>query len=221
MSRMSHSLPVMARLYRLAVRLLPAHVRRQDGDEMVLAFLDLWLESRGVASRSALVLKLFSGLVVVACAEWADVLGLTRWNARGVGLMGLGRNLRFVLRTLRKAPAFTFTTILLIGLGVGSVTTIFTLVDHVLLRPLPYPQAERLITVEEGSHSAILFRGFDSSIRSRRGPPVTRRMPTSLEMVIRCASSRRSCRAASSRSSVAARSSVDCWSRTTSPPPTR
>ena len=51
--------------------------------------------------------------------------------------------------------------VLLIGLGVGAVTTIFTVVDHVLLRPLPYPAADRLITVEMGSHSGISFREFE------------------------------------------------------------
>lgn len=72
------------------------------------------------------------------------------------------KNLGYALRTLKKAPAFTFTTILLIGLGVGAVTTIFTLVDHVLLRPLPYPSADRLFLVENGSHSGPMVREFQT-----------------------------------------------------------
>jgi predicted permease len=62
------------------------------------------------------------------------------------------------LRTLRKAPGFTFTTIFLLGLGIGSVTTIFTLVDHVFLRALPYPSQDRLIVVQNGSHSGPVWR---------------------------------------------------------------
>jgi predicted permease len=73
-----------------------------------------------------------------------------------------GTNLRLALRTLRKAPAFTLTTVILLGLGVGSVTTIFTVVDHVILRPLPYPAADRLFFVENGSHPGIVFRDFQT-----------------------------------------------------------
>ncbi|MFC1660975.1 ABC transporter permease [Gemmatimonadota bacterium] len=70
--------------------------------------------------------------------------------------------LKYVLRSLGKAPAFTLTTVILLGLGVGSVTTIFTLVDHVLLRDLPYPSQERLIVVEHGSHPVPVFREFQT-----------------------------------------------------------
>jgi len=70
------------------------------------------------------------------------------------------KNVRYALRTLRRSPSFAFTTVVLIGLGVGAVTTIFTLVDHVLLRPLPYPSAERLFLVENGSHSGPTVREF-------------------------------------------------------------
>lgn len=67
-------------------------------------------------------------------------------------------DLRYALRTLRGTPSFTLTTIVLLGLGVGAVTTVFTLVDHVILRPLPYPSAERLFLVENGSHSGPTAR---------------------------------------------------------------
>lgn len=70
------------------------------------------------------------------------------------------RNLRYAVRTLKKSPSFTLTTIVLVGLGVGAVTTIFTLVDHVVLRPLPYPSAERLFLVDQGSHSGPTVQEF-------------------------------------------------------------
>ncbi len=58
-------------------------------------------------------------------------------------------DLRFALRQLRKAPGFTVTTILTLALGIGATTAIFTLVYDVMLRPLPYPHANRLVTVNE------------------------------------------------------------------------
>jgi predicted permease len=69
-------------------------------------------------------------------------------------------NLRYALRTLRKSPSFAMTTVVLLALGVGSVTTIFTLADHVLLRPLPYPEADRLFLLENGDHSGPMVREF-------------------------------------------------------------
>jgi predicted permease len=52
---------------------------------------------------------------------------------------------RFALRQVRKAPAFAFTIMLLLGMGIGSVTAVFSLVDTVLLRPVPYPAPSSLV----------------------------------------------------------------------------
>jgi putative ABC transport system permease protein len=65
----------------------------------------------------------------------------------------LWRDLRHGTRTLIRNPGFGVTAVVLVALGVGAVTTVFTLVDRVLLRPLPYPAAERLVVVGQGAHS--------------------------------------------------------------------
>jgi predicted permease len=52
---------------------------------------------------------------------------------------------RFALRQVRKAPAFALTIMLLLGMGIGSVTAVFSLVDTVLLRPVPYPAPSSLV----------------------------------------------------------------------------
>ena len=57
------------------------------------------------------------------------------------------RDIRYAVRILRKSPAFTISAIVTLALCVGANTAIYTVVDRVLLRPLPYPHADRLALV--------------------------------------------------------------------------
>ncbi|HYZ74791.1 MAG TPA: hypothetical protein VE641_17055 [Chthoniobacterales bacterium] len=59
-------------------------------------------------------------------------------------MRGLISHLRYTIRQLLKSPGFTMTAVLILGLGIGANTSIFSLVNGVLLKPLPYPNADRL-----------------------------------------------------------------------------
>ncbi len=69
-------------------------------------------------------------------------------------LEALGRDLRLGLRGIRAAPGFSCVVILTLALGIGATTAIFSVVHAVLLAPLPYPDAERLVWLEEATPRA-------------------------------------------------------------------
>ncbi len=62
-------------------------------------------------------------------------------------LLKLWHDFRFALRQIAKAPGFVLTTVLTLALGIGATTTMFSVVNAVLLRPLPFPESDRLVSV--------------------------------------------------------------------------
>jgi predicted permease len=120
------------RLYRAALRLCPASFRAEYGDQLCAVFAARRREARGPLAVAALWTEAIADLVVTALRTHGDLLA---------------QDLRHTRRALFRAPGFALTAILVAAFGIGAATVAFSLADHVLIRPLPFPSADRLVTL--------------------------------------------------------------------------
>src|ERR1700743_1233480 len=76
------------------------------------------------------------------------------------------KDLKFAFRQLPKSPGFTLTAVLTLALGIGANTAIFSLVDSIMLRPLPFPQQDRLAKIEYSAAEVSFFpKGWIRALR--------------------------------------------------------
>jgi predicted permease len=100
-----------------------------------------WHESRGAdpVTARALAAREFGGEIRFR-EEVLDARGFS-WAH------DLGRDVRFALRSYRRSIGFTVVALLTLALGIGTTTAAFSIIDAVLLRPLPYPEPDRIVTL--------------------------------------------------------------------------
>ncbi len=120
------------RLYNVLLRFYPKSFRNEYGDEMRRIFVRRRREASGPVGVIAL---------------WLEVFLDTFSNAVGVHFDILRQDLRYTARTLAQSPGFTLTAIVVVALGVGANTAAFSITDHVLIRPLPFADADRLVKI--------------------------------------------------------------------------
>jgi putative ABC transport system permease protein len=151
------------RAYALAVRLLPRAFRAAYGEELRACFARMVVEAR---ARGRLA------VVWVTVRSLVDVVGRSPIQHRAVarprrserrGLViggGLALDLRQAVRRLLRRPSFTLTTVATLGLGIAAATSVFSLVQGVVLRPLDYPASERLVEVDHAGPGVGADRGL-------------------------------------------------------------
>ena len=90
------------------------------------------------------------------------LVGRTPWPACHLliwqAMQAIGRDVRYGVRLLLKSPGFSLPALAALALGLGAATAIFSVVDAVLLKPLPFPHAERLLVIWEKNPSQNKFK---------------------------------------------------------------
>jgi putative ABC transport system permease protein len=114
-------------LLRAALLLCPPEFRRRFGDQIALDGSD----NHGTA-------------LIATCWNVA-MTGIALW------IEDIARDLVYAVRALRKAPAYTIVTVLTFALSIGANVAVASAIDAVLLRPLPFPQADHLLLISQGN----------------------------------------------------------------------
>jgi predicted permease len=121
-------------MYNLLLRAYPASFRNEYGEEMRALFARRRREATGPLSTLVLWLQ--------TIAEVIGNAALVHWDL-------LKQDLSYTARMLRRAPGFAITAVVIVALGIGATTAAFSVTDFVLLRPLPFPEPDRLVRLYE------------------------------------------------------------------------
>ncbi len=128
-------------IWRAALRLLPPEFRARHEDD-IGRVIEWHLEGKGAIGRPAVWARAVADTVVAAVRMRRAARRLDR--AEGMTMDRVFQDVGFAVRALQRRPGFTVLAVLTLAVGIGANTAIFSVVNGVLLRPLPYLAADRI-----------------------------------------------------------------------------
>lgn len=163
----------MVRLYRWLIRLAPAGLRRELGSAIEETFAHRWRDARAAGPWPSVRVcgRELAGLIGLLFSEWWRAAARRRrprqrspWTTKAArmtrmthdgqapwyrrSLERLREDVRFAARLLRAHPTFSAVTVVVLALGIGATTAMFSIVNSVLIRPLPFHEPDRLVMLE-------------------------------------------------------------------------
>jgi putative ABC transport system permease protein len=136
----------MSRIRSLFRNLLQRRLVEQELDDDLRAYRQMLIEERRASGLSE------EDAVRQTSLEIGSLQAIKEnvWEARmGWTLETIWRDVRYSVRSLGKAPGFTAAAIVILSLGIGANTAVFSIFSTVLLRPLPYPREDRIVAIWE------------------------------------------------------------------------
>ncbi len=157
----SRTVTLALAIYRRGTFLLPRRFRDAFGGDLAECFGHIAADARRTGRLAVVAITVHS---LLDLAMKAPRLHATRTTAvtptRRARFQGAWQDVRYAGRRLLRQPSFTLATVVTLALGISAAISVYSLVHGVVLRPLPYPDSDRIVQVDHGGSGLDIDRGL-------------------------------------------------------------
>ena len=152
---MTRSARAQHRLFRLILRVYPPWFRQAHAEEMEDLFLTRLDRARSARALATLWMRVLRDTASTMVAFRRLAACRQHPHASGKGHTMFWQDLRHGLRLLARSPLFTAGVVTLLAIGIGANVAVFTLVDRLLIRPMPYDRPDEVVRIRQDSDAGV------------------------------------------------------------------